>query len=175
MSNWFRTYGFADIDPGLTIGSYPLDADDVGMLEWLGIDRILNLVEDEEYRPGERDTVETALVRVGIEEYRLSLTDYGGLPPAALEAAVQEVSQWLDEGRRAYVHCRAGWQRSAAVAAGVVAVRRGLEIDEALAYVRAQKPSADPLPHQREDLHTWWSRRTGGGSGVDGGGVPGQP
>ena len=125
VSNWFRTYGFADIEPGLVIGAYPLDADDVGMLEWLGINRVLNLVEDEEYRPGERDAVETALTRAEIEEYRLSLTDYGGLPPAALEAAVQEISQWLDEGRRTYVHCRAGWQRSAAVAAGVVAVRKG--------------------------------------------------
>jgi protein-tyrosine phosphatase len=163
VSNWFRTYGFADIEPGLVIGAYPLDADDVGMLEWLGINRVLNLVEDEEYRPGERKEVESALAGAEIEEYRLSLTDYGGLPPAALEAAVQEVSQWLDEGRRAYVHCRAGWQRSAAVAAGVVAVRKGLDIDEALAYVQAQKPSASPLPHQREDLHAWWTRRGGAG------------
>ena len=51
VSNWFRTYGFADVDHGLLIGAYPLDADDVGMLEWVGIDRVLNLVEDEEYGP----------------------------------------------------------------------------------------------------------------------------
>ncbi len=145
------------------------------MLAWLGVNRVLNLVEDEEYRPGEREAVETALTRAEIEEYRLNLTDYGGLPPAALEAAVQEVSQWLDEGRRAYVHCRAGWQRSAAVAAGVVAVRKGLEIDEALAYVQEQKPTASPLPHQREDLHIWWARRGGasGGAGGASGGAGG--
>jgi protein-tyrosine phosphatase len=160
VSTWFRTYGFADVGEGLTIGAYPLDADDVGMLEWLGVERILNLVEDEEYRPGEREAASTALRDAGIEEYRLGLTDYGGLPPAALEAAVQEVCQWLDEGRHAYVHCRAGWQRSAAVAAGVVAVREGLEIDDAIAYVQERKPSADPLPHQRQDLHAWWERRT---------------
>jgi len=63
------------------------------------------------------------------------------------------------------VHCRAGWQRSAAVAAAVVAVRDGLDIDEALAYVQARKPSADPLPHQREDLRRWWAARGGGTDG----------
>lgn len=160
MSNWFRTYGFADIDDGFVIGAYPLDADDVAMLEWMGIDRLLNLVEDEEYRAGERDAVKAALSSAGIKEYRLSLTDYGGLPAPALEAAVQEISQWLDEGRRAYVHCRAGWQRSAAIAAGVVAVRNGLEIDDAIAYVQARKASADPLPHQRQDLRHWWELRS---------------
>jgi protein-tyrosine phosphatase len=160
MSTWFRTYGFADVLDELVIGAYPLDADDVGMLEWAGVERVMNLVEDEEYRPGEREAVKAALEAAGIEERRLSLTDYGGLPPEALEVAVEEVGAWLDEGLRTYVHCRAGWQRSAAVAAGVVAVRDGLDIDEALALVQARKPTADPLPHQREDLRCWWQLRT---------------
>jgi protein-tyrosine phosphatase len=168
VSTWFRTYGFADVADGLTVGAYPLDADDVAMLDWLGIERILNLVEDDEYRPGEREAVVAALKEAGIEEYRLNFTDYGDLPAAGLEAAVQEVCEWLEQGRHAYVHCRAGWQRSAAVAAGVVAVREGLEIDEALALVRERKPSADPLPHQREDLAIWWQRRARSQTGADG-------
>lgn len=159
MSIWFRTYGFADVADGLSIGAYPLDAEDVGMLSWLGIERILNLVEDEEYRPGQREVVEAALAEAGIEEWRVNFTDFGGLSPAALELAVQEVSRWLDEGASAYVHCRAGWQRSAAVAAGVVALREGIGIDAALASIRARKLTADPLPHQREDLERWWETR----------------
>lgn len=159
MSIWFRTYGFADVLDELLIGAYPLDGDDVGMLEWLGVKRVLNLVEDREYRPGERETIESAYTSAGIDEQRLSMTDYGGLPPDELEAAVQQVSGCVDRGIRTYVHCRAGWQRSAAVAAGVVALRQGLDIDEALEYVRARKPTADPLPHQREDLKRWWLQR----------------
>lgn len=159
VSRWFRTYGFADVLEDLLVGAYPLDDDDVRMLAWLGVRRVLNLTEDEEYRPGDRETVERALEESGIEERRVSLTDYGGLPPAELEAAVQEVSRWLDEGARTYLHCRAGWQRSAAVAAGVVAVRTGIDIDEAIRYVQGRKPSADPLPHQREDLRRWWDAR----------------
>jgi protein-tyrosine phosphatase len=159
VSRWFRSYGFADVLDDLLVGAYPLDSGDVATLEQLGIQRVLNLTEDEEYRPGDREEVQRALSAAGIDELRLRLADYGGLPPSAVEAAVQEVNAWLDEGVRTYLHCRAGWQRSAAVAAGVVAVRTGRDIDEALDYVQLRKPSADPLPHQREDLRRWWAER----------------
>ena len=48
MSNWFRTYGFARVSDELLIGAYPLDADDVEMLAFNGVRRVLNLVEDAE-------------------------------------------------------------------------------------------------------------------------------
>jgi protein-tyrosine phosphatase len=155
-------YGFADVTDNLFVGAYPLDEDDVSMLARLGIQRVLNLVEDDEYRAGEREAVEAAFAAAGIEEHRRRLVDYGGLPAAELEAAAQEVSAWLDEGVRSYLHCRAGWQRSAAIAAAVVALREGVDIDDALAYVQYRKPSADPLPHQREHLRRWWEERDPG-------------
>jgi len=159
VSQWFRTYGFADVSDDLLVGAYPLDADDVRNLERLGVKRVLNLVEDQEYEPGERAQVVAALAEAGIEEHRLPLTDYGGLPAQALDAAAEDVIEALDAGLRSYVHCRAGWQRSAAVAAAVVALRDGVDIDAALASVHARKPSAAPLPHQREDLQRWWDGR----------------
>ncbi len=77
VSNWFRTYGFGQILPDLLIGAYPTDDSDVGMLEWIGVRRVFNLVEDSEYRKGERASVVKALAAAGIEEDRLELTDYG--------------------------------------------------------------------------------------------------
>ncbi len=159
VSSWFRTYGFADVLDNLLIGSYPLDAEDVALLQRAGIARVMNLVEDAEYEPGERDAVMAAYTAAGIAERRVLFTDYAGLPADELEAAVREVSGWLDESGRTYLHCRAGWQRSPAIAAGVIAVREGIDVDEALAYVRDRKPSADPLPQQREDLRRWWDER----------------
>ena len=164
VSRWFRSYGFADVLDDLIVGAYPLDDDDVATLARLGVRHVLNLSEDSEYRPGDRQAVERALRAAGIEERRLGLTDYGGLPPEALETAVQEVGAWLEEGERAYVHCRAGWQRSAAVAAGVVAVHTGRDIEDALDYVERRKSSANPLPHQREDLRRWWAARGDSGA-----------
>lgn len=159
ISTWFRTYGFAEVFEDLLIGAYPVDADDVGMLGWLHVERVLNLVEDDEYRPGEREALEDAYAAVKIVEHRLDFADFGNLPAEQLESAVQQVNGWLDEGVRTYVHCRAGRQRSASVAAGVVALRQGIGIEEALAFVQTRKPSADPLDHQREDLRVWWYGR----------------
>jgi len=160
VSRWFRSYGFADVFDDLIVGAYPLDQDDVDTLSQMGIERVLNLTEDQEYPPGDRDDVAISLAAAGIAESRLPLTDYGGLPARELEAAVRAVGSWLDEGERTYVHCRAGWQRSAAVAAGVVAMRTGMDIDDAVDHVRRRKPSADPLPHQRADLRRWWEARS---------------
>ena len=161
VSNWFRAYGFADVLEDLVIGAYPLDAEDVSMLEWMGVQRVLNLCQDEEYHPGEREEVQAAMARAGIEERRIETTDFGDLPPEALDAAVRQVSEWLDEHARVYLHCRAGRQRSAAVAAGVLAQRDGIDPDVALARVQARKPSAEPLPHQVDDLRLWWQQRQG--------------
>lgn len=159
MSTWFLTYGFADVHDGLLIGAYPLDANDVAMLAAMSVRRVLNLVEDSEYAPGVRARVKAAFAERGIEECRMTLTDFGRLPADQLEAAVQVVVRWMREGVTSYVHCRAGWQRSAAVAAGAVAIHDGLDIESAMASVQRRKPSANPLPHQRDDLQTWWEAR----------------
>lgn len=160
VSDWFRAYGFADVHDGLIIGAYPLDDVDVEVLSRMGVKQILNLVEDQEYPPGQRLVVETALGRAGIEETRMRLTDFGRLPADLLEPAVRQVVTWMRQGTLAYVHCRAGWQRSAAVAVGAVAISEGLSLDDALALIQRRKPSADPLPHQRDDLRTWWDERS---------------
>ena len=160
VSSWFQSYGFADVTRNLLVGAYPLDARDVAMLANMRVQRVLNLVEDEEYRPGEREAVDEAFGEHGIAEHRTRLEDYGQLPADQLETAVAIVNDWLDQGLRVYLHCRAGWQRSAAVAAGVVALREDLDIESALERVQLRKPSADPLPHQREDLQRWWTART---------------
>lgn len=159
MSSWFQSYGYGEILDDLLIGAYPLDRSDVALLKLIGVQRILNLVEDAEYRRGERATVHEALTAVGIEERRLQLVDYGRMAPEELEPAVTEVNSWLDQGVRTYVHCRAGWQRSAAVAAGVVAIRKGITIDAALELVRERKPTAEPLRHQVDSLYKWWATR----------------
>jgi atypical dual specificity phosphatase len=160
VSDWFRNYGLARIYNNLLIGAYPLDGDDVATLEQMGVSQVVNLVEDSEYGPGQRDEVALTLERAGLRESRVNLTDFGDLPAERFDHAVREVLDSLDRGRRTYVHCRAGRQRSAAVAAGVVAVRSGMDIDNAVEFIRTRRPKADPLPHQRDDLRAWWASRS---------------
>jgi protein-tyrosine phosphatase len=162
MSDWFERFGFAEVGDGLVVGAYPVDDDDVAAVAGTGADVLVNLCEDVEYGEGQRDAVGAALARVGIRERRLPVPDYGNLPHETIERAVDAVVGDLEAGRRVYVHCRAGWQRSAAIAAGAVAVREGLGIDDALARVRKRKPTAEPLAHQRADLLAWWRGRSRG-------------
>jgi atypical dual specificity phosphatase len=159
MSTWFTTHGYAEVYPDLFIGAYPRDVADVEELHHLDIDEVLNLVQDSEYAPGERESLESAYASFGIEETRLTLVDFGHLPADRVEEAVGIVVGWLEDDLRVYLHCRAGWQRSAAIAAGAVAVFEGIHVRDALRYVQTRKPSADPLPHQRADLAAWWLHR----------------
>ncbi len=159
MSIWFKTYGFAGVHERLIVGAFPQDESDVRMLGMLGVGRVLNLVEDAEYEKGARRKVERALSQNDIVEVRLSTVDYGGLSPELLDAATDQVNQWLDDGEVVYVHCRAGWQRSATVAAAVVSMRDDVTPDLALQKIQALKSTADPLPHQRDDLQRWWDER----------------
>jgi atypical dual specificity phosphatase len=159
VSDWFEHFGFAEVSEGLVMGAYPQDAADVGALADAGVTRVFNLVQDVEYDPGARDACVDALAAAGIEERRVELVDFGNLPPEAIETAVQTVLAWLDEGERVYVHCRAGWQRSATVVAAIVALREQVTLLEALEIMRRRKPTARPLSHQLEDLLRWWQQR----------------
>jgi len=45
------------------------------------------------------------------------------------------------------------------VAAAALAVRDGVDPEEALASIKRRKPSSEPLPHQLQDLRRWWRMR----------------
>lgn len=162
MSAWFQEFGFAQVGPDLFMGAYPQDADDVAALRGAGITAVFNLVQDVEYElEGGREACAVALAEAGIAEERVEVVDYGNLLPDHIERAVRTVLDWLDAGERVYVHCRAGMQRSAVVAAAIVALDEGLEPPAALERVRARNPQANPLAHQRRDLLRWWDSRAG--------------
>ncbi len=160
MSDWFEHFGFAEVADDLLIGAYPQDRDDVAALRDAGVTRVLNLVQDVEYDPGGRDACRSALREAGIDEHRVQIVDYGNLLPGQIELATHACMDWLEQGERVYVHCRAGMQRSATVAAALVMLRDGVaDAEQALERIRSRKPDANPLSHQRRDLARWWKRR----------------
>ena len=162
MSDWFERFGFAEVGDDLLMGAYPQDRDDVAALREAGVSAVFNLVQDVEYEQrGGRDACAAALAQAGIREQRVEVVDYGNLLPGHIELAATTVLRWLEDGERVYVHCRAGMQRSAVVAAAIVALREALEPGEALERVRERNPRANPLSHQRRDLLRWWDERAG--------------
>jgi protein-tyrosine phosphatase len=160
VSRWFETYGFAPVGQDLIIGAYPLDADDVAAIAAHDVQRVVNLCRDEEYEYGEREAVAAALAAAGIAEERMQLIDYAGISGPDVDRGAGLVNARLDAGERVYLHCRAGWQRSATIAAAVIALREHVDVEEALQRLRERKPTAEPLPAQRAGLRLWWSVRS---------------
>lgn len=170
VSHWFENYGFRTVDDGLVTGAYPLDAGDVERLVGeAGVTCVLNLCQDQEYGHGERDEVEAAYAEHGVQEHRIQVADYSQVMPGLLEQGADVAVPWLRSRETVYIHCRAGWQRSATVAAGVLALHLRVEPDEALGRIQRRKPSAQPLHHQLEGLWRWWRTRQTGPAGASAG------
>lgn len=159
VSRWFTEYGWGEVAPGLWTGAYPQDAADVDVLVAGGVTTVVNLCADEEYRPGARAAVTAAYAAAGVVEHRLTSADYGNLAPELLTAGAQTVGAALDAGEQVYLHCRAGWQRSATVAAATLVARGGTDPREALDAISRRRPVARPMDHQVADLIAWWQNR----------------
>ncbi len=145
---------FYALGSGLLAGRMPHAAAHVEQLDAAGVRTVVNLCEEHEYWDGERAAVETAFARAGIVEHRLPVHDGATIPPDVLDRAVAAVG---DE--KAYVHCRGGRERSAAVAVAVLATRRGVSVDTALADAAARWPTCRPLRWQIEGVRAWAAHR----------------
>jgi protein-tyrosine phosphatase len=145
---------YFELGSGLYAGRMPHATAHVEALDAAGVRTVVNLCEEHEYWDGERAAVEAAFAHAGIVEHRLPVPDGATIPPAVLDRAVAAVG---DE--TAYVHCRGGRERSAAVAVAVLATRRGVSIDAALADAAGRWPTCRPLPWQIEGVRAWAADR----------------
>ena len=74
--------------------------------------------------------------------------------PGAIEVAARRVAGWLEDGERVYVHCRAGWQRVRRSPQPALALRDGIDPEDALRSDQAPQaqlgaaapPAAGPAP-----------------------------
>ncbi len=77
--------------------------------------------------------------------------EFSAVDPARLDRAVA----WLESrapGSRTLVCCRAGMGRSASVLIAYFCCSQGLPYEEAVAFVKARRPGAMPLPKLRETI-----------------------
>jgi atypical dual specificity phosphatase len=126
----------------------------VEALDAEGVRTVINLCEEHEYWDDEREAVEAAFLRARIDEHRLPVPDGATIPPHVLDRAVAAAAD-----DTAYVHCRGGRERSAAVAVALLATRRGVSIDEALADAQGRWPTCHPLPWQIAGVRAWAAAR----------------
>lgn len=145
---------YFELGSGLFAGRMPHAAAHVEALDAAGVRTVVNLCEEHEYWDGERAAVEAAFRAAGIVEHRLPVPDGSTIPPEVLDRAVAAVA-----GQTAYVHCRGGRERSAAVAVAVLAARTGVSVDSALADAAARWPTCRPLRWQIDGVRAWAAER----------------
>ena len=81
--------------------------------------------------------------------------DAPGLNIEWLKEATGFVADQRKKGRTVYVHCAFGINRSAMVSTAYLMKDRGWTRDEALKYIRAKRPQANPNPAFMDLLLEW--------------------
>jgi protein tyrosine phosphatase (PTP) superfamily phosphohydrolase (DUF442 family) len=150
-------FAYARLSDSLLAGRMPYAGEHVERLAADGVTDVVNLCRDVEYWEGEREAVELAYRRTGIVEHRLAVNDGGTVPGPILDRA----SAIAGAGRVVYVHCRGGRERSAAVSIGLLALARGVPVDEALELAKRRWPVFQPLDWQLAAVRAWVTARSG--------------
>lgn len=141
---------YSRLSDRLLAGAMPHAREHVDALSAEGVTVVVNLCELREYWDGERELVTAAYAELGIDERHLPVKDGSTVPAAVLDQALQAAGAGV-----VYVHCRGGRERSATVAAALLAESEQLDIDDALARARIRRPVFAPLPWQVETLRAW--------------------
>ncbi len=144
----------------LWVGAYPQSPDDVLFLQGRGLTAILNLQSDDDFadRGINWNLFWRFYVARGLEVVRVPILDFEpDALLARLDDGVAALEDLVSRGRKVYVHCTAGVNRSPTVCIAWLAAHRGMALDDAVEHVRTIRPRVYPYP---EVLAAWGKNRT---------------
>lgn len=157
-----RPMAIHELEPSLLTGRQPLSELDARELAGRGITHVLDLREEREWRAAGRHGAAAVaeLAALGVERFAASIPDGEAPDPATLDLAVEFLDQAAGEGAgRAYVHCRAGIERTGTVVLAYRAWRDGTTVDAAFAALDTPDSPYAPLPWQVEAVRRWLAAR----------------
>ncbi len=127
------------IEDGLWVGREPRSPEDFASLRDLGVTDVLSLIpEDEAQSTGVHPNIAFRVaMSYGMALHRVGIVDFShGDLVRNLPLALDRLSSLRNRGRRVYVHCAAGMNRSPTLVALWLAGTRGMTADEACAEVK---------------------------------------
>lgn len=140
-----------------------LDLDLQRLIEVYGVDRLVSLLEVDEYDRLGIGNLRDRAVELGLKLLHLPIPD-GSIPPdlAAFDRAIGQILAALAAGETVVVHCRGGLGRAGTItAASLIAL--GQPVDRAMALVRSVRPGAIENACQEQFLTTLPDRWANGG------------
>ena len=149
------------LDRRIAAGRNPLSVRDVASLRASGITHVLDLREEAEWTlPRFGGQAIDAMARLGIQRMHLPVKDMGAPDALDLDRAVAWIEKALAQGNaRVFLHCRAGMERTAAVAIAFWVAREGISYDAAFRNLRGKRAIFQPLPAQERAVKEWMAGR----------------
>lgn len=139
----------------LAVGPFPKSDSSITYLSRMGITAVLCLTE--KFEVGIPEEIYNRFVWE-----RVAMPDgaRGGIPtPEDFESAIAVLERWQRKGHVVYLHCLAGIGRSPAICAAYLVKSQGLEIDEAILYIKERRPIANPDVHQVRVMREFFARQ----------------
>ena len=141
--NEMLTLSYDEVADDLLVGSYPHTPEDVRHLAGeLGVTGVLSLQDDRDLDSlGLRwDLLVRAYQAAGVVAERQPVRDFSPRHlTRELPACVAALHRLRSAGRRVYLHCTAGVNRSATVAIAYLHAHGGLTLEDAIAQVRERR------------------------------------
>jgi protein-tyrosine phosphatase len=133
---------FTSLDGELAVGSYPSDLRDARFLAELnGVSGLVSLQSDVDLEERDLDweTLQALYSARGIAARRVKVTDFDRMDLARhLDEAVAAVAELTGAGRKTYVHCNHGLNRSPCTVTAFLVAHRGLSLPDAIAWIEAR-------------------------------------
>lgn len=122
-----------------------------------GITHVLDLREEEEWRsPWVGQDAVDEIARRGLTRLNISVPDFHAPTSDDLSAAVAFIRTALeDPDACVYVHCRAGWQRTATVLVAWYASAHDVDYDTALKHLKRKRRVLGPSLEQEAAARAW--------------------
>ena len=150
---------FSNLDDHLAVGSYPHAPEHVGFLKGEGVSSVVNLQSDRDL--GSLGVMWPIMwqfyVREGLQVTRVPVIDFDRKDLLrCLDDAVAAIAKSVGQGRKTYVHCSAGMNRSPTSIIAYLAAHRHMAMADAIAWV-SERHRCIPYP----DVLESWAKRHG--------------
>ena len=149
------------LDRRIAAGRNPLSTRDVAQLRAAGITHVLDLREEAEWSaPRFGAPAVEAMAKMGINRMHLPVADRGAPDALDFDRAVAWIDKALAQSNaKVYLHCRAGMERTAAIAIAFWVAREGISYDAAFRNLKGKRAILQPLPNQERAVKAWMAGR----------------
>jgi len=138
---------FDRVDDALFIGSAPQTSVDVARLVQMKVTAVLSLQSDADLNAYRMDggKLQTVYEQNSVHFQRFPIIDFDEQDLGQkLPQPVNALRRLLEHGHQVYVHCNAGICRAPATVLTYLCHNKGMTIAQGLAFIRRQRPQANP-------------------------------